>query len=528
MSASEAASRRGAPEAAPTTRSRRSRGAAEAPGGALGDHAARGVAYAFIQNVLGKAVSFLGQLALARLLAPEHFGLIGLAYTVNSFAWLIQQAGLREVLVQRPGDVRKWVSPAVWMSGAQGLLAAGFIVAAAPIAARVYHSWTVAELLFILALAAPFQSLATSCEALLQRRMGFRAWSTVEFFRGAAQIVLSVLFAWLGFGAYSFALPVPIVAAARLGVLMWLTRPSIRRRPQLRRWRYLFGTAMYVMGSAALLTMITQGANMVQGVFHDEQTVGLFYFSFILAAQAIMLFSTGSATVLFPVLSSMQDSPERMRRGFLSALRLLLLVGTPVCLIQAACAGPFVRLVLPDRWLSAIPVTAVLSLAMIPNLAFNHSRGMMQAQGRFGFALLVMAAYTVFYLTAITVGALVGGALSVATAFAIVFAIIGPLDIYLAGRSVGVGWRDVARAYLPPLLCGLTATASGWLLARLAPAGPLGDAVQLAIIGVIGGGLYVVLIRVAASDDWASLIDRLRRIAPRLGTERASTEHAAR
>lgn len=524
MSASEAASRRHAPGASQAPRSRRSRGASEAPGGALGDHAARGVAYAFIQNVLGKAVSFLGQLALARLLAPEHFGLIGLAYTVNSFAWLIQQAGLREVLVQRPGDVRKWLSPAVWMSGAQGLLAAAFIVAAAPIAARVYHSWTVAELLFILALAAPFQSLATACEALLQRRMGFRAWSTVEFFRGAGIMGLSVLFAWLGFGAYSFAIPVPIVAAVRLGVLMGLTRPPIRRRPQLRRWRYLFGTAMYVMGTTALLTLITQGANMVQGVFHDKDTVGLFYFSFILAAQAIMLFSTGSANVLFPVLSSMQDAPERMRNGFLSALRLLLLVGVPVCLLQAACAGPFVRLVLPGKWLAAVPVTAVLSLGMIPNLAFNHSRGMMQAQGRFRFALGVVMCYTVFYLAAITTGALLGGALSVAVAFAIVFTIIGPLDIYLAGRPVGVSRLDVARAYAAPMGCGVAATGLGWGLGELLPVGGWADAGRLVIVGVVGSGLYVALIRLAAPADWGSLISRLRRIAPRVGPRRTDAD----
>jgi hypothetical protein len=42
-----------------------------------------------------------GQLALASLLRPQDFGLVGPAFTVSSFVELAQQEGIRTLLVRR-------------------------------------------------------------------------------------------------------------------------------------------------------------------------------------------------------------------------------------------------------------------------------------------------------------------------------------------------------------------------------------------------------------------------------------------
>src|SRR5256885_5179199 len=93
------------------------------------------------QTVGSKLVTMIGQVVLARLLLPDDFGLVGLAYTVTGFAVLIQQAGLREILINRHVHFNRWANPAFWMSLTLGCLGAALMVILAPVAAWMYDDW---------------------------------------------------------------------------------------------------------------------------------------------------------------------------------------------------------------------------------------------------------------------------------------------------------------------------------------------------------------------------------------------------
>src|SRR3954470_6728441 len=86
------------------------------------------------QTLGSKLVNMVGQVLLARLLLPEAWGLVGEAYSVTAFAILIQQAGLREILIQRQAHFGRWANPAFWMSLTLGCLGALAMVILAPIA----------------------------------------------------------------------------------------------------------------------------------------------------------------------------------------------------------------------------------------------------------------------------------------------------------------------------------------------------------------------------------------------------------
>ena len=109
------------------------------------------------QTLLIKSVNMLGNLVLAWLLAPDIFGVVGMAYTVTTFVDLIQQAGVNQVLIHRHTSYRTWLNPAFWMSMATGLLASVVVLVGAPLAATVYGEPKLIGLLSVLALAPPIR-----------------------------------------------------------------------------------------------------------------------------------------------------------------------------------------------------------------------------------------------------------------------------------------------------------------------------------------------------------------------------------
>src|ERR1043165_9132580 len=103
-----------------------------------------------------------------------------LASTVAVFAALVQQSGLAEILIFRQSRSKRWINPIFWMSLALGLVSGLLMAAAAPLAARIYHSPRVAGLYWNIALAPPISALSIVPMGLMRGRLEFRLFFAIE------------------------------------------------------------------------------------------------------------------------------------------------------------------------------------------------------------------------------------------------------------------------------------------------------------------------------------------------------------
>src|SRR3982750_243263 len=83
-------------------------GMADSPVRSLSRSALIGTSWLLAQNVGTRAISFAAQIILAKLLAPADFGTIGLALTVTTFASVVANFGVDDVLLQRQKSLRFW------------------------------------------------------------------------------------------------------------------------------------------------------------------------------------------------------------------------------------------------------------------------------------------------------------------------------------------------------------------------------------------------------------------------------------
>jgi len=484
----------------------------------LTQRTSRGYAYMLAQTFGAQAVTVGGYVALGWLLFEEDFGLYALTTTISTGAELVQRVGLRTILIHRKRHFDRWGNAAFWMSLCLGLAAALAMALLAPIAALdwFYGEPRLPGLILVLALCMPFRAMTIVPESRLMADLRFRYLAGTRLLVVVTMMALTILFAALGFGPYSFVIPFPIVEALRLAVLWRAAAPRIRLDLHLRRWRYMVGDSAVLFVANFSQYVTNQCDYVVLGLFHADYVVGLYFFAYNLSRRATRLLTTSLRDVLFPALSSIQDEPERQTRAFLRASRLLAIVGVPACLVQAAAAEPLFSAVLPrDRWDDAVPLVQILSIGAVFRTMGMPAFSLLRAQGRFraltGLNLLVAA----LFLVGVIVGAALGAATGVAFAVALLMAVTGPLQIYIAIRHGGGGWRDVFAVHAVPCAIGAIAVGGAWGLARLVPAWPARDWIQLVLIPVAATTLYLPLIRLAAADDCADLVQRLRAILQR-------------
>ena len=68
----------------------------------------KGVGWSAIDNVAGHGVTFVVSIVLARLLTPEHYGLIGIITIFTAVCQTLIKAGFTTALILK--NNRKWIS----------------------------------------------------------------------------------------------------------------------------------------------------------------------------------------------------------------------------------------------------------------------------------------------------------------------------------------------------------------------------------------------------------------------------------
>ena len=489
----------------------------------LGTHSARGLAYLFAGASATKAIVFLSQILVLYLVDPKDIGVVTLAGTITAFILLIGQSGVIDVLIHRRA-FKQWAIPGFWLALTLGLLSCLLIGISAPIAARIFtrDPEFQKQLFWLLVLSVPTPlpyALSVVPRAQLSRQLRFRALSGVNVAEVLLLNFFTLLLAWLGFGPYSFVLPITIGGLILTVALWWWVRPPWAPRLGLRRWRYLIGDSSRLLQSEFGRMLLDQSDYMALGLFRIAPgLVGIYANGFKFSLQTIRLLMVNMTTILFPAFTKLNDQPQRQYDGFFKAQRILAVVGVSGCLLQAAAAHSFAHLCFPAKWYESITVMQILSLGMATRMISGGATALLKSQGRFVAVRNIFWAFALAQVALlVTVLSMGGDIIAVSIVVSIVSAAMGPIIFYIAIQSYGGGWTDVANVLTRPLVCGILSVGTAWLIAQgigSSGQGRLHYLFQFVEICLVSVALNALLARLWMRPVWDDLWVRVRRMLP--------------
>lgn len=479
---------------------------ADRPVGSLSRSALIGTSWLLAQNVGSRVIGFVSQIILAKLLAPGDFGTIGLALTVTTLASVVANFGVDDVLLQRQKSLRFWATAAFATSLGLGLLSFLGVIGLAPVAAMIYHAPVLLRLLPLMALAMPLTALSTVPMAKIRADLNFRflaAYTTAEL---AALQLMTIALAVLGFGVYSFAIPVPVMALVRAVTFWWVARPKLGHL-RLGQLRMIGSNSAAAFGTKILTAVVGQGAYFVLGLVATKPVVGAYFFAFRLAIQPVQLLAGNLSNVLFPILAQLRSEPRRQGEAALKASRVLSYVVMPYCFLQAAIAKPLLTFVFADKWQAAIPLVQILSIGLAFDAVSWVAGALLQARGEFRKSFVYSCVFCPIFFGMVTLGALSFSGMGVAVAVSLFYLAFAPVYSYRVFRKVGVSPSEVAGIYLAPVAFAALAALAAHMLGEVLPSGNLAKTI---VIGLVGSALYLALLRLFAPQMFNQLWARAR------------------
>jgi O-antigen/teichoic acid export membrane protein len=491
----------------------------------LGARTARGVKWSYL-STLANVVLQVGLAAvMARLVAPQAYGLIAIANVALRFASYFSDMGVGSALVQKRDLGRAEIRGAFATSLYIGAITYAAAFVAAPLAASFFAMPALTPVLRVLGLNLLVAAVGSTAQNLLRREMRFRALGLIDVASFAVGYgVIGVGMALGGWGVWSLVASALAQSVIGRGLCFVVARHPVGVRV---RWRvvrplFAFGSRVSVLGFLEFL-----GGNldsMAIGRLAGPVALGVYNRGNMLAMLPMQQLTDSISRVLLPTFGRLQDDLPRLRRAYLLSMTLIASVIIPVACGMAAGAGALVRVLLGPVWMGAATVVPFLALAVCMEMLARFGAVLLEATARLNVKLAIQVGYMALLVALFAVCARFG-VVGFAAAWGMAMVAYHVAYSVALSRVLGIGWGDWARVYGGACATGIATAAALYGVARGGAA--VGAAPVLVLAGQAAAGAVVLAASLLAGPQRAAarlVADRL----PHLMGSAARTPFASR
>ncbi|WP_068114959.1 oligosaccharide flippase family protein [Tropicimonas marinistellae] len=432
----------------------------ETPGRFLTAQVLRGSAWVGGLSVF-RLILRIGSVAiLARLVAPDQFGIAVGALLLVEFAMMFGYLGIPQAVIQREALTREHVANAASILFLYAVALCGLLLLAAPLFARVVNIEEVLDIAPWLAAIIGFRIFGALPEGLLARHDGAKKVGSINLLAWALAsfgVAIPLGMAGAGFWAIIFG-EVAEAVVKSLALFAFarerLVLPRLSRGPGTEILRLGLGYA--IMAPVEFLNDSVDRFLIVR--LFGTQGLGLYTRSRFLSVHSVTLVATITRLTAFPAMSRVQSDAARLRSAIRRGLALVALITLPIGVFAAVFAEEVITLLLGDQWGGAILPFAVFSLAFYPIIAQHVLGTFFDAIGRPYVLLPVRLAGAGLVATgvwALSGFGIVGACVGVASA-ATITAVI---SLWLTCRRAEIVPSEIVAVHMAPLALTLVVTA---------------------------------------------------------------------
>lgn len=399
--------------------------------------ALKGLAWSGGSQVVGQILRMVVAVTLARLLAPDDYGLAALAVVFASLVLVFSDLALGAAIVQRPVLTEDDRSTAFWMAiGAGVVFTVVGILVAHPMAA-FYGREEVAGLCMALSTTFIIVSLATTHEAVLVREMEFGRLERRTMIATAAGAVAGIIVAIATHSAWAI-IAQQVTEAIVSTLMLWFVspwRPSFRF--SRRSLHELGGFSAFLVGHRLLYYFHRNADNLLIGKFVGASALGAYSLAYNIMLFPFARIAGPVQKVLGPAFARMQHDKPRLAESWLRAVRLLGTIAVPALFGMVVVAHDFVAVVLGDKWQQTAEIIQILAWVGIVQSLQSLNTDVLQALGLTSRVFRFTIIFTSTHLVAFLIG-LQWGVLGVAAAYAISTTLVEPIYTVMTARSVEI------------------------------------------------------------------------------------------
>ncbi len=430
-------------------------------------------------------------LVLARLLAPEDFGVYAIAFAAMQFVMHVNDVGLIAATVQWRGKLEDMAPTAATMAATFSVVVYLFFWFAAPTLAGIAHLPEATNVIRLVTVVILIDGITAVRSAALLRTFRQDKLIVANLVGLAVNAAVAVSLAASGAGPYSFAAGV-VAGTAATGVLVFIGAGlPVKVGLDLAIARKLMGFGIPLAASLGIESVLLNADYIIIGHLLGAASVGQYLLAFNISTWALGVISAAVRYVSIAGFSRLSEvDSETLSAGVRRSLPMLFTVLVPFAVLSAALASPLVTALYGERWSPAAAVLGYLMILTVVRVLTSFALDILMGAGATRSTLWVNLGWAVALIPALIYATSHFGIRGTAIAHAAVGVLIAAPVTVITLHRVGVRLAPIVPALARPLFAGLV---SGGLALMVSHATGPHAWVRLLAGGVVGMAAYGAL-----------------------------------
>jgi len=431
----------------------------------LKEKTAKGLFWGGFSNIVQQAIGAGFGIAIARILTPDDFGLIGMLIIFTAIAQAIMDSGFTIALTNKKEIIHSDYNAVFWFSFIAGASLFVVLFFSAPLIAAYYEKPVLTNLSRLLFLSIIISSLGFAHNAILFKKLMIKQRAIIDLCAVLASGISGLVLALNGFAYWGLALQTVITAIISVS-LRWYFAPwrPIFSNFDLTPVKEMFGFSSRLLATTIIAHIGNSVLPVLSGKYYGETITGNYTQGNKWTGLIQSIIANMIHLVAQPVFVE-ADSSERQLLIFRKMVRFGAFISFPVMLGFGFIGREFITITIGEKWIESVPVIHLLCLyaafGYLTVLFYNIT----VAHGKSKFVMLMYSATTIALIISLFILKNYG-LISMMIAYVLInmISIIGWQQY--AHRLIRIKFLHLMKDIVPYLLITFVCLFLTWLITR--------------------------------------------------------------
>lgn len=340
-----------------------------------------------ITQIVSKIITPLTNMILARILAPEAFGVIATITMIVSFAEMFTDAGFQKYLVQYEFKSEKAKNKssnvAFWTNLAISFFLWGLIALFNEQISIMVGNPGLGLVIIVACVQLPLTSFSSIQMALYRRNFDFKTLFIVRVIGILIPFIVTIPLALIGFSYWSLIIGMISMQIFNAVFLTWKSKWKPMFYYSFKELKRMLSFSIWTLIESISIWLTSWIDTFIIGYFLNQYYLGIYKTSTIMVNSFLALVTASIVPVLFSALSRLQNDDIKFNAVFYKFQRLVAVLVFPIGVGVYLYSDLATQLMLGSQWKEASGVIGIWALTSVIMIVFGHfSSEVYRAKGK--------------------------------------------------------------------------------------------------------------------------------------------------
>jgi len=447
--------------------------------------------WAFALRAVNRVFSFVRLIILARVLAPDDFGLMGIALLTMATLDTFSQTGFQAALIQKRDDIKSYLDAAWTVLILRGSILFAILYIIAPFAAHFFNAQEAEVIIRVIGLSFLIQAFTNIGVIYFEKELEFNKFFIYSFVGTLSDFVVAVSAALILKNVWALVFG-SLAGSTAMCITSYFIHPY---RPKfdfhLGKAKELFGFGKWILGSSILVFLYTQGDDILVGRLLGATALGFYQLAYRVSLIPVREITLVISQISFPAFSKLQDQVIKLKVGYLKILKINNFITIPLAGMIFFFSYDFTYLILGEKWLLIVPLLKIFSIMVILAVINANTGSLYNAVSKPSISTKSQVIKTIVMFSIIYPLVVRLGIMGAALASLISEIIVTPYLTYKVLKIIECKFKDFGQTIFFPLIASIITVLVQFILKNVVHLSL--TLVNLIALTCVGAVVYIVV-----------------------------------